>query len=81
MKEFSLTLLSNSSSELYENTLSAFTNLLNPSITLDDDWEVGLSHIFLNKLNYIERRKRDIHCDYLQKYNEVCLLRTNENEE
>lgn len=69
MKDFSLTLLSNSSAELYGNTLSAFTNLLNSTIILDGDWEVGISHIFLNKLPYTERRKRDTPCEYFDQYN------------
>lgn len=69
MKEFSLTILSNSSVELYGNTLSAFTNLLHSSITLEDNWEVGLSSIFMNKLENLERRKREIQWEYLNEYN------------
>lgn len=68
MKEFHLTLLSNSSVTLYDNTLSSFTNLLNSTIELDDNWLVGLSEIYVNRLNYKERNKRDTACQYLEGY-------------
>lgn len=68
MKEFNLTLFSDSSISLYDNTLSSFTNLLNSTIELDDNWVVGLSEIFVNRLNYKERNRRDIQCQYLEDY-------------
>lgn len=64
MREFSITLLSNSCTGLYDNTLSSFTNLLNSIITLDDNWIVGLSEIYVNDLNYKERIRRDALCEY-----------------
>lgn len=68
MESFSLTLLSNSSIDIYDNTLSSFTNLLKSSIQLNGNWVVGLSEIYVNKLNYVERNKRDVQCDYLRAY-------------
>lgn len=70
MDDFSLTLLSSSSTEIYENTLSSFTNLLSSQINLSGNWVVGLSEIYINKLNYIERSKRDIQCENLKGYTE-----------
>lgn len=69
MREFSLTLLSNGSVNLYENTLSSFTNLLKSAIVLDENWVVGIRNVFVNKINNVERKKRDIQCEYLHKYN------------
>jgi len=51
--EYFVTLLSNSSSEFYNNTLSAFTkNNLKPPLVLDDfgKWKVGLTDIRHNYL-------------------------------
>lgn len=53
-----VTLLSNNSTEFYNNTLSAFTNNIVPPLELDGDWKVGitdirhnylLDHVFSNK--------------------------------
>lgn len=75
MQEFSLTILSNSTAELYGNTLSAFTNLLNSTITLEDNWEVGLSNVFMNDVDYTERGKRDIeHEKYSADLSEIRTL-------
>lgn len=47
---FYVTLLSNNSLMIYEdNVLSAFTNLVNlPTITSKEDWEVGVTELYLN---------------------------------
>lgn len=68
MREFSVTLLSNCSTEVFDNSLSSFTNLLNSIIKIDDNWVVGLSEIYVNSLNYKERTRRDIQCKYLEGY-------------
>lgn len=48
--DFYVTLLSDNSLLVFENnTLSAFTNLVNlPTLTSKEDWEVGVSELFLN---------------------------------
>lgn len=47
---FYVTLLSNNSLMVYENnTLSAFSNLVNlPTLTVKEDWEVGVTELFVN---------------------------------
>lgn len=63
-----VTLLSNNSIDIYNNTSNTFTNLLTPPLNLDDNWEVGLSDIsfsLLDKYNRdnnkytIKRKKRN----------------------
>lgn len=66
--DFSITLLSNSSLELYDNTLSSFTNLLNKAVNVDNQWVVGLSEIYLNNSGHISREKRGIPCEYVKTY-------------
>lgn len=48
---FYVTLLSNNSLMVYENnSLSAFSNLVNlPTLTTKEDWEVGITELFLNE--------------------------------
>lgn len=68
MQEFTITVLSNCSAELYDNTLSSFTNLLNSVIKVDDNWVVGLSEIYVNNLNYKERSRREAQCENFESY-------------
>lgn len=70
MNDFSLSLLSNSCLQIYDNTLSSFTNLLKTPIQLDENWVVGLSNIYVNKLHTVERTRRDIQCEHLKGYTE-----------
>lgn len=63
-----VTLLSNDSVNLYKNSSSTFTNLLKQSLSMSDQWEVGLSDIsfsIANKQlnmnqNILKRKKRNI---------------------
>lgn len=56
---FNLTLLSNNSMPKHpENTLSSFTNQLPVEIQLAGEWVVGVSEIYLNKLDSKLSRKR-----------------------
>lgn len=52
MNEYSIILLSNSSTEFYNNKLSEFTNRLNPPLNLSPlgKWKVGLTEIRHNNL-------------------------------
>ena len=45
MNEFEIHLLSSSSTDIFHNTLSEFTNLLKEPITLEGEWVVSLSEI------------------------------------
>lgn len=48
--EFNVTILSNDSINKYpENVLSSFTNYMDTPLTLGENWQVGISEIFLNK--------------------------------
>lgn len=61
-KDFFVTLLSNSSTDFYTNTLSSFTNNLKPPLVLHDveKWKVGLTDIRHNYLfDYVNCTKDD----------------------
>lgn len=63
-----VTLFSNSSTNIYKNTPNTFTNLLNQSLNLNEQWVVGLSDISFSLMdnhekssqNIIKRRKRNV---------------------
>ena len=55
-----VTLLSNNSINIYNNTSSTFTNLLTHPLNLDDNWEVGLSDIFFTLLDKYNRNNKDV---------------------
>jgi len=53
LKKIFITLLSNDSMNVFpDNVKCAFANIVNISEDMDDDWEVGITDIYLN--NYIK---------------------------
>lgn len=54
---FYVTLISNNSSESYENRQSSFTNYFSQSISLDGEWEVALAalSIYEFKSSYVKK--------------------------
>lgn len=58
--EFYVCLLSNSSTNVYENTLSSFTNLLSKPCRLNEYWSVGVTEIAFNEFTKSQKAKRSI---------------------
>ena len=59
MEDFYLTLMSNSSINIFPNNkLSEFTNILNPPIALLGQWKVGITEIYFNRVNISNRKEQ-----------------------
>lgn len=67
MNNFFITLISNNSYKIYpENTQSNFTNYLQIPLSLTDDYEVGITEIFFNKIIQSPKNVKKRNVEYMK---------------